>query len=80
MKKQMGKEYVAPWEKAFNRVLSPLDEFIHRQTTSGVLLMLCAIAALYLANSHWNESYHHLLEMRFTIGVEGFQVNPSLDQ
>ncbi len=78
MKKQMEKEYVAPWEKAFNRVLSPLDEFIHRQTTSGVLLMLCAIAALYLANSHWNASYHHLLEMQLTIGVEGFQLSKSI--
>jgi NhaA family Na+:H+ antiporter len=76
--KKDRKEYVAPWEKAFDRVLSPLDEFIHRQTTSGVLLMLCAIAALYLANSHWSESYHHLLEMRFTIGVEGFQLSKSI--
>lgn len=78
MKKRIKKEYVAPWEKAFKRVLSPLDEFIHRQTTSGVLLMLCAITALYLANSHWNEAYHHLLELPFTIGVEGFQLSKSL--
>ena len=33
MKKFIGKEYVTPWEKAFDRVLTPLDEFIHRQTT-----------------------------------------------
>ena len=72
------KEYIAPWEKAFNRVLTPLEEFIHRQTTSGVLLMLCAIAALYIANSQWNEVYHHLLEMPFTIGVEGFLLSKSL--
>jgi NhaA family Na+:H+ antiporter len=78
MKKPIGKEYIAPWEKAFDRVLTPLDEFIHRQTTSGVLLMLCAISALYLANSQWNEAYHHLLEMPFTIGVQGFQLSKSL--
>ena len=73
-----GKEYNAPWEKAFKRVLTPLEEFIHRQTTSGVLLMLCAIAALYIANSQWSETYHHLLEMPFTIGVEGFQLSKSV--
>ena len=73
-----GKEYNAPWEKAFKRVLTPLEEFIHRQTTSGVLLMLCAIAALYIANSQWSEAYHHLLEMPFTIGVEGFQLSKSV--
>jgi len=78
MKKQIENEYVAPWEKAFDRVLSPLEEFIHRQTTSGILLMLCAIAALYIANSQWNEAYHHLLEMTFTIGIPGFQLSKSL--
>ena len=40
--------------------------------------MLCAIAALYIANSQWNEAYHHLLEMQFTIGVPGFQLSKSL--
>ena len=78
MKKQIEKEYVAPWEKAFDKVLTPLEEFIHRQTTSGILLMLCAIAALYIANSEWSEVYHQLLEMRFTIGVPGFQLSKSL--
>jgi len=78
MKKFTGKEYVAPWEKAFDRVLTPLDEFIHRQTTSGILLMLCAIVALYIANSQWNVAYHHLLEMTFTIGVPGFELSKSL--
>jgi NhaA family Na+:H+ antiporter len=78
MKTSTGKEYTAPWEKAFDRLLTPLDEFIHRQTTSGILLMLCAGSALYLANSQWNTSYHHLLEMPLTIGVEGFQLSKSL--
>ena len=72
------KEYVALWEKAFDRVLSPLEEFIHRQTTSGVLLMLSAVLALYLANSSWSEAYHHVLELPLTIGVEGFQLSKSL--
>lgn len=78
MKKLIGKEHIAPWEKAFDRVLTPLDEFIHRQTTSGILLMFCAIAALYIANSQWSEAYHHLLEMPFTIGMQGFQLSKSL--
>jgi len=73
-----GKEYIAPWERVFDRLLTPLEEFIHRQTTSGVLLMICALAALYLANSQWSETYHHFLTMPFTIGVEGFQLSKSL--
>ena len=30
IKKRIKKEYVAPWEKAFDRLLTPLEEFIHR--------------------------------------------------
>lgn len=78
MKKRTGNEYTAPWEKAFDKVLSPLDEFIHRQTTSGVLLMLCAVVALYLANSHWSDSYHQLLELTFTVGLQEFLLSMSL--
>ena len=78
MIKKIKKEYIAPWEKAFDKVLSPLEDFIHRQTTSGILLMLCAVAALYLANSQWSEAYHHLLQLPFTIGVPGFELSKSL--
>jgi len=31
MKEGIGREHLAPWEKAFDRVLTPLEEFIHRQ-------------------------------------------------
>jgi NhaA family Na+:H+ antiporter len=78
MKKGIGQEHIAPWEKAFDSILSPLDQFIHRQTTSGIMLMLCAILALYLANSQWSEVYHHFLETKFTIGFPGFQLSKSL--
>jgi len=78
MKKQTSKVFIAPWEKAFDRLLSPLEEFIHRQTTSGIMLMLCAVIALYLANSQWSGMYNQILAMKFTIGVEGFQLSKSL--
>lgn len=78
IKKKIKKEYVAPWEKAFDRLLTPLEEFIHRQTTSGVLLMLCAVAALYLANSQWKDAYHHFLQLTFTIGLPEFQLSKSV--
>lgn len=72
------KEYNAPWEKAFDVILSPLDDFIHRQTTSGILLMLCAIAALYIANSEWSDAYKEILKLPFTIGFPGFELSKSL--
>ena len=78
MKKMIKHEYLAPWEKAFDSILTPLDDFIHRQTTSGILLMLCAALAIYIANSPWSESYHHLLSTPFTIGIPGFQLSKTL--
>ncbi|MEE4192906.1 MAG: Na+/H+ antiporter NhaA [Halieaceae bacterium] len=60
--------YVAPWEKSFDRVLTPLEQFIHRQTTSGALLMICAVVALVLANSPLHEAYEKLLHKPISIG------------
>ncbi|MCH6580767.1 MAG: hypothetical protein IH802_10470 [Nitrospinae bacterium] len=58
IKKLSEKEYVAPWEKAFSKVLTPLEEFIHRQTTSGILLML------------WLYQRHALKACRASVGDE----------
>lgn len=78
MKRIIKHEYVAPWEKAFDSILTPLEDFIHRQTTSGILLMLCAVFAIYIANSQWSEAYHHILATSFTVGIPGFQLSKSL--
>ncbi|WP_421869245.1 Na+/H+ antiporter NhaA [Motiliproteus sp.] len=77
-KKHAGKEYVAPWERAFDRVLTPIEEFIHRQTTSGILLMLCAVIALFIANGTFAEAYHHFFQLYFTVGLENFQLSKSM--
>lgn len=78
MKKLEDKGYIAPWEKALDSVLTPLEEFIHRQTTSAILLMICAIIAIIIANSPWSEAYHHLLETTFSVGVPGFELSKSV--
>ncbi|TXS94090.1 Na+/H+ antiporter NhaA [Parahaliea maris] len=58
----------APWEKAFDRLLTPLEEFIHRQTTSGILLMACAVIALVVANSPLLHGYEHFLHTPISLG------------
>jgi len=42
--------YHAPWERAFKRVITPFEEFVRKQTTTGLLLMGMAVVALILAN------------------------------
>lgn len=76
--KVVGNVYTAPWEKAFATILTPLEEFIHRQTTSGILLMLFAVIALVIANTPLNEAYHHILQTKLVIGIEGFQLSKTL--
>ena len=60
--------YIAPWEKSFDRILTPLEQFIHRQTTSGVLLMICALLAVVIANSPLQGSYEEFLHKPVSIG------------
>lgn len=58
----------ALWERSFDRILTPLEEFIHRQTTSGVLLMVCAVIALIVANGPLHDTYEHLLHTQISVG------------
>ncbi len=76
--KRSGEVFNAPWERSFDRVLTPLDQFIHRQTTSGMLLMLCAVIALIIANSPWSEGYQHLIHTPISVGVGGWELEKSL--
>lgn len=77
-KRRLGKVYVAPWERALDKVISPIEEFIHRQTTSGVLLMLCAVAALIIANGDYSNAYQQFFKQPFTIGLENFNLSKSM--
>ena len=70
--------YNAPWEKAFGLILTPLEEFIHRQTTSGILLMICAVIALAVANSPLHDNYEHLLHTQISIGAGDQQFSLSV--
>jgi len=56
-----GREFKAPWENLFLTVYTPFDEFIHRQSTSGILLLSCGVLALVFANSPLSDAYLHLL-------------------
>ena len=68
----------APWERAFTRILTPFEEFIHRQTTSGLLLMGTAILALVLANSFLAGSYLHLIHTPMSIRIGAWGIDMSL--
>jgi NhaA family Na+:H+ antiporter len=70
--------YHAPWEKAFDRVLTPFEEFIHRQTTGGLLLIATAVIALLLANGPLAYLYHQVQHLEIGINIGSWSLENSL--
>lgn len=68
----------APWERAFSKIISPFEEFIHRQTTSGLLLMGMAIVAMFLANSFLADDYHHFLHIPLSLNIGTWSISMTL--
>jgi NhaA family Na+:H+ antiporter len=78
VKARTGRVFNAPWERAFKTIYTPFEEFIHRQSTSGLLLLSCAVIALIIANSPLSESYAHILHTKLSIGYGSMSLSMSL--
>lgn len=70
--------YHAPWERAFDRIITPFEEFIHRETTSGMLLVCMAIIALLISNSDLADSYLYLLHTEVSIVFGDWSIHKTL--
>jgi NhaA family Na+:H+ antiporter len=68
----------APWEKAFQRISTPFEHFIHAQTTTGLVLMVMTILALVLANSPLYEAYAHFFHINIDFNVGSWVLSHSL--
>ncbi len=68
----------SPWEKAFDKILTPFEEFIHRQTTSSLLLMATATIALVMANTGWSELYFHFIHTPIGFNFGSYGIEKSL--
>lgn len=58
--------------------INPVQKFINRSTTSGILLFAMAALAMIIANSPLQEWYHKLWEIHFQIGFGEFEIDKSL--
>jgi len=77
-KRSTEDQYTAPWERAFERVMTPFEEFIHNQTSSGLVLMATAVLALILANSAAATVYHHFFETEIVLSFGGWTLEMNL--
>lgn len=57
-------------------IVTPLQQFIRREKSAGIILGLSVVAALALANSPWSDAYFHFFEHRLGFLVDG---EPYLD-
>jgi NhaA family Na+:H+ antiporter len=60
------------------RVLRPIQEFMERSTSGGIVLIIATIAALLLANSPLAEEYNELLHTEIGIEIGTFALEESL--
>jgi len=51
------------------QVIAPLRDFLHRETSSGMLILLASAVGLAIANSPISDRYFSLLDRQFQIGA-----------
>lgn len=72
------KKIYAPWEKQFGKMLTPFEEFVHNESSSGFLLIGATILALVLANSVLADAYSHFFHTPIVISVGQYAIDHSL--
>ena len=68
----------APWEKAFKKVSTPFEHFLHAQTTTGLILIFMTILALILANSPLAETYAHFFHTKVNLNVGSWELSHTI--
>ena len=65
-------------KEPIERLLRPFEQFMHHQSSGGVLLFLGAFAAIVLANSPWSAAYHHIWETSVGMDFGGHRLERDL--
>ncbi len=60
------------------RLIKPFQEFAARQTSGGILLLLCTVVALVWANSPWAPGYTALWHTPASVGIGSFVLSHDL--
>lgn len=66
------------WEAGFGKLMTPLERFVKGETNSGILLVICTVIALFIANSPLFHTYETLLASYWHLGTPGFEIKMSL--
>jgi NhaA family Na+:H+ antiporter len=58
-----------------SRAIAPLRDFLHRESSSGILILIASFLGLSIANSPLGDSYQSFLAIDFKVGIEEIYVN-----
>ncbi len=61
-----------------DKVLRPVERYLHNESTAGILLLASALIAVIWANSPWADSYIHLWENEVSLKVADYTIGNDL--
>lgn len=61
-----------------NKVIAPLRDFLHRESASGIILIIAAALGLVIANSPFSATYFSILGRKISLGTEPFTLDLTL--
>ncbi len=60
------------------RLVTPIEAFLHVEAASGIVLLLAAVVAMVAANSSFSDRYHALVELPLGLRLGGFSIEHPL--
>ncbi len=60
--------------KVREQLIRPLTDFLHKEASAGILLVVAATIALIWANSPWKEAYFDLFATEAFVGIGDFEI------
>ena len=74
-----GSEFTKPLEqRRIQRVIGPLERFLHVEAASGGILLLATLVAICFANSPWAEPYLAIWKTKIGFSFADFEMKHSL--
>ena len=69
---------VAREQPPVERIVRPFQDFAHKQSSGGILLIIATAVALVWANSPWGEGYAALWHTKLTVGIGDLSLSKDL--
>ncbi|NOW03002.1 Na+/H+ antiporter NhaA [Clostridium beijerinckii] len=64
--------------KIQNKILNPFLQFFKNDSSSGLVLLFCAITAIIIANSNFSSMYNNIIHTYIAIGYKDFSLSMSI--